>query len=162
MNTRLPEYQICRRSDHQKINQSIILTDLEAKIFVFKSPPQKQSWKAHQGGQFCLKDQTSTCLRSKVTNRAIIAFNLAPKWQRAANGGFCKFGSFQPYLTHRQLDWSTMLFIESPFLGYPTCPLFAHLVWWSTALWTARTTRRRRPGRSLTLGYITSVGNFFK
>ena len=39
-----------------------------------------------------------------------------------------------------------MMFIKSPFLGYP---------WWSTALWTARTTRRRRPGRSLTLGIYT-------
>ena len=61
----------------------------------------------------------------------------------------------------KQLDWSAMMFIKSPFLRYPTCLIFAHVVWWSTALWTARTTRRRRPGRSLTLGYITSVGNFF-
>ena len=29
--------------------------------------------------------------------------HLAPKWQQAANGGFCKFISFQTYLTHRQL-----------------------------------------------------------
>ena len=137
-----------------------MITDLEPKIFVSKSPPQKQSWKAHKVGKFCQKDQTSTCLRSKVTNRAIIAFNLAPKWQRAANGGFCKFGSFQLYLTHRQLDWSTKKFIESHFLGYPTCLLFAHVVWWSTALWTARSTRRKRPGRSLTVG-ITSVEIFF-
>ena len=40
-------------------------------------------------------------------------------------------------LTHRQLDWSTMMFIESPFLGYPTCLIFDHVVWWSTVLWTA-------------------------
>ena len=36
-------------------------------------------------------------------------------------GGFCKFGSFQPYQAHRQLDGSALMFIESPFLGYPTC-----------------------------------------
>ena len=29
--------------------------------------------------------------------------HLAPKWLQAANGGFCKFISFQTYLTHRQL-----------------------------------------------------------
>ena len=39
------------------------------------------------------------------------------------------------------------MFFESPFHGYPTCLIFAHVVSWSTALWTARTTRRRRPGR---------------
>ena len=42
-----------------------------------------------------------------------------------------------------------MMFIESPFLGYPTCLLFAHVAWGWTALWTARTTRRIRPGRWL-------------
>ena len=55
-------------------------------------------------------------------------------------------------------DWSTLFSIENPFLGYPTCLLSALVVWWSTSLWTARTTRRRRPGRSLALGCITSVG----
>ena len=53
------------------------------------------------------------------------------------------------------------MFFESPFHGYPTCLIFAHVVSWSTALWTARTTRRRRPGRYLTLECITSVENFF-
>ena len=57
-------------------------------------------------------------------------------------------------------DMSIFLFTESTFLGYPTCLLSAHVVWWSTALWRARTTRRRRPGRSLTWGYITSGWNF--
>ena len=33
-----------------------------------------------------------------------------------------------------QQDWSTLKLIESSFLGYPTSLLFAHLVWWSTAL----------------------------
>ena len=32
--------------------------------------------------------------------------------------------------------------------------------WWSTTLWTARTTWRRRPGRSLKSGFITSLGFF--
>ena len=76
-------------------------------------------------------------------------------------GGFCKFGSFQPYLTHTQLDWSIMMFIESHFYGYPTCLVFAHVVWWLRALWTARTTRRTRPGSLLTWGCITSVEIFF-
>ena len=37
------------------------------------------------------------------------------------------------------------MLIESPIFGYPTCLLSAHTFWWSTALWTARTTKRRRP-----------------
>ena len=53
-----------------------------------------------------------------------------------------------------------MMFIGSPFLGYPTCLFFAHVVWWSTAVWTATTTRWRRPERSLTMGCITSVEIF--
>ena len=28
----------------------------------------------------------------------------------------------------RQLDWSSMMFIESHFYGYPTCLVFAHVV----------------------------------
>ena len=50
---------------------------------------------------------------------------------------FANLALFHTYLTHRQLDWSTMMFIESPFLGYPTCLIFDHVVWWSTVLWTA-------------------------
>ena len=88
-------------------------------------------------------------------------FQLAPKWPKVAVSGFCKFGSFQPNLTLRQLDWSTMMFIESPFIWYPTCLIFALVVWWSMTSCTARKTSRRRPGRRLTLGYITSVDVFF-
>ena len=51
------------------------------------------------------------------------ALLLAPKWQKAANGGFDKFGSFQPYLTQRQLDWATMMFNETP-LAYFLLMLF--------------------------------------
>ena len=29
----------------------------------------------------------------------------------------------------RDNDWSTLFFIESPFLGYPTCLLFDHMIW---------------------------------
>ena len=133
---------------------------LEPKISFFKCWPQRQSCRAHKIGQFCHQNQCSICLGSKVRDHAMTALLLAPKWQKAANGGFGKFGSFQPYLTHRQLDWATMMFNETPFLGYPTCLLFAHVVWWWTALWTARTTRRRRPGRSLAVGCITSVEIF--
>ena len=89
------------------------------------------------------------------------AFQLAPKWQKGANGGFCKFGSFQPNLTHRQLDWSSMMFIESHFYGYPTCLVFAHVVWWLRALWTARTPMRTGPGSLLTWGCIISAEIFF-
>ena len=39
------------------------------------------------------------------------------------------------------------LFMDSPLDQY-----FAHEVLWWTAQWAARTTRRRRPGRSLTVG----------
>ena len=90
----------------------------------------------------------------------IIIYIIALKWQKAANGGFLEFGSFQPYLDYRQLEWSTLRLIECLFLGYPTCVYFAHVVWWLRALWMARTTRRRRPGKSLTLGCIISVGTF--
>ena len=37
-----------------------------------------------------------------------------------------------------------------------------HVVSWSTALWRARTTGKRRPGRLLILGCIPSVDIFFK
>ena len=48
------------------------------------------------------------------------------------------------------------MLLENLFIEYPTCLLFAHVVWWWTALWTAGTTRRRRPGRSLIFVCITS------
>ena len=125
-----------------------IIDGREPKLFDFKSSSQQQCCKAHKIGQLYHQDQAST-------------FQLALKWQKGANGGFCKFGPFQPYLTHRQLDWSSMMFIESHFYGYPTCLVFAHVVWWLRALWTARTTRRTRPGSLLTWGCITSVEIFF-
>ena len=81
----------------------------------------------------------------------------------AANGGFCKFGSFQPYLTHRQVDWSTMMLIESPFLGHPTYLHFSHVVWWSTPLWTARTTKeeKSREVDDIILIFTTNFYNHF-
>ena len=100
----------------------------QPKIFVFKSSTQQQSCKAHEIGQFCHQDHPSICLCSKVRDRAMTAFQLAPKWWKAAKGRFCKFGSFPPHLTHRQLDWSTKMFFESPFHGYPTCLIFAQMV----------------------------------
>ena len=39
----------------------------------------------------------------------------------------------------------------------PVWPHLVHVSWWSTAMWTATTTRRRRPGRWLTIGCITLV-----
>ena len=82
--------------------------------------------KAHKIDQLCHQDQASTCLCSKVRDRAMTAFQLTPKWQKGANGGFCKFGPSQPYLTlPRHLDWSTKMFIESHFRRYPTCIIFA-------------------------------------
>ena len=50
---------------------------------------------------------------------------------------------------------------SSPFQRYPTCLISVRACCWSTVLWTARRTWRRRPGRSLTLGCINSVGIFF-
>ena len=105
-----------------------IIDGREPKLFDFKSSSQQQSWSAHKIGQLCHQDQPSTCLCSKVRDRATTAFPLAPKWQKGAKAGFCKFGSFQPYLTHRHLDWITMMFIESHFLRYPTCLIFAQVV----------------------------------
>ena len=52
----------------------------------------------------------------------------------------------------------TLMLSENLSIGYHTCLLFAHVGWWSTALWTARTTWTRRLGRSLTLWCITLVG----
>ena len=127
-----------------------IFAGVDPKLFIFKSSTQQQSWRAYKIGQFCHQGWPSICLCSKVRDRARTAFELAPKWEKAANRRFCKFDSIQPYPTQRQLNWSTLMFIKSSFLGYPTCLLFGHVVWWSTSLWTARTTRRRRPGRELT------------
>ena len=98
-----------------------IIDGREPKLFDFKSSSQQQCCKAHKIGQLYHQDQAST-------------FQLALKWQKGANGGFCKFGPFQPYLTHRQLDWSSMMFIESHFYGYLTYLVFAHVVWWLRAL----------------------------
>ena len=50
---------------------------------------------------------------------------------------------------------------SSPFQRYPTCLISVRACCWSTVLWTARSIWRRRPGRSLTLGCINSVGIFF-
>ena len=135
---------------------------LEPKLFEIKSSTQQQSCKAHKIGQFCHQGWPFICLCSKVRDRARTAFKLAPKWEKAANRRFCKFDSIQPYPTQRQLNWSTLMFIKSSFLGYPTCLLSALVVWWSTTPWTARTTRRRRPGRLLALGCISYFSwNFF-
>ena len=43
------------------------------------------------------------CFLDTITSPYKKWSHLAPKWQQAANGGFCKFISFQTYLTHRQL-----------------------------------------------------------
>ena len=48
------------------------------------------------------------------------------------------------------------------FSGISHLLTFSHVSWWSTALRTAKTTRRRRPSRSLKLGCSTSVGIFFQ
>ena len=133
------------------------MAGLEPKPFILKSSTQQQSYRAHTIGQFCHQDRPSICLCSKVRDCVMTAFQLVPKWPKVAVSGFCKFGSFQPYLTHRQLDWSTLMLIESPILGYPTCLLSAHAFLWSTALWTARITRRRRQGRSLTLMKLSKI-----
>ena len=52
----------------------------QPEIFVFKSSTQQQSCKAHEIGQFCHQDHPSICLGSKVRDRAMTAFQLAPKW----------------------------------------------------------------------------------
>ena len=138
-----------------------MIAGLEPKLFILKSSTQQQSYRAHTKGQFCHQDRPSICLCSKVRDCIMTTFQLAPKSPKVAVSGFCKFGSFQPNLTLRQLDWSTMMFIEGPFIWYPTCLIFALVVWWSMTSCTARKTLRRRPGRRLILGYITSVDVFF-
>ena len=78
----------------------------EPKIFVFKSSHQKQCRKAHNIGHFCQKDQTSISLRSKVRNRAKLTFQLAPKWQKVANGWILQIWLFStlpsPQTTRRE------------------------------------------------------------
>ena len=112
-----------QNSPFRRISCIFIIAGLEPKLLVFMSSHQKQILKALKVDQFYQQEQTSICLSSNVTNRTIIAFQRVPKWQKAAKSGFCKFGSFQPCPTHRQLDWNTMMFIESPFLWHPTCLL---------------------------------------
>ena len=100
-----------------------MIAGLEPKLFILKSSTQQQSYRAHTIGQFCHQDRPSICLCSKVRDCVMTAFQLAPKWSKVAVIGCCKFGSFQPNLTHRKPEWSNMMFIESPFRGYPTCLL---------------------------------------
>ena len=49
-------------------------------LFVFQPLAQQEKCKAHKIGQFCHQDQPSICLCSKVRDRAMTAFQLAPKW----------------------------------------------------------------------------------
>ena len=49
-------------------------------LFVFQPLAQQENCKAHKIGQFCHQDQPSICLCSKVRDRAMTAFRLAPKW----------------------------------------------------------------------------------
>ena len=51
-----------------------------AQTIFFKPSTQQQSCQAHKIGQFCHQHQPSICLCSKVRDRAITAFQLAPKW----------------------------------------------------------------------------------
>ena len=76
-----------------------MIAGLEPKLFILKSSTQQQSYRAHTIGQFCHQDRPSICLCSKVRDRVITAFQLAPKWSKVAVGGFCKFGPFPPHLT---------------------------------------------------------------
>ena len=46
----------------------------QPEIFVFKSSSQKQNCRAHKKGQLFHQDQPSTCLCSKVRDRAMTAF----------------------------------------------------------------------------------------
>ena len=85
----------------RRIFYIFINTGLEPKIFVFKSSTQQQSCRAHKMGPFCHQGWPSICIWSKVRDRAMTAFQLAPKWSKVAKGGF---GSCQQYLTHRKLD----------------------------------------------------------
>ena len=62
-----------------------IIAGLEPKLFVFKSLTQQQSCKANKIGQFCHQDRPSICLCSKVGDRVITAFQLAPKWSKVAD-----------------------------------------------------------------------------
>ena len=95
-------------------------------------------WSAEDETREKKKEESCDCCRQNHNRNPM----RIPHEQRRA--------AFPLHLTHRHLDWSTKMFFESPFHGYPTCLIFAHVVLWSTALWTARTTRRRRPGRYLT------------
>ena len=117
-----------------EISYIFILAGLEPKLIVFQSGTQQQSCRARKIGVICHQDRPSICICSKARDRTMTALQLAPEWWRAANGGFLRVWQFQSYPIHRELDWSTLMFIESPFLGYLTCLYLTHVVWWSTAL----------------------------
>ena len=103
---------------------------------------------------------------------------ISPKkscWENLAGQLMIWVLKFWPYLcpdlptstphSSDQRQWSlaceTLILIEIAFLRYPTCPLFVHVAWCSTALWRARTTGRTTPRRWLTLGSVTSSGIVF-
>ena len=123
---------------------------LEPKLFEIKSSTQQQSCKAHKIGQFCHQDQPYICLCLKVREGTMSPFQLAPKWY--IEGSQWRILHILVFST---LPNPPTTRLESPILGYHTrlhenCLYFHIESWWSKALWSARTTRRRRPERLLT------------
>ena len=82
--------------------------------------------------------------------------NKEEKTREVANTRMYHFGRNFLQLGHDMLWW---LWLTWKFFLYfhPIWPHLVHVGWWSTAMWTATTTRRRRPGRWLTIGCITLV-----
>ena len=86
----------------------------------------------------------------------------ALKWYKVAClADFDSLALLNPTYVLHTTGLEYLISIESPFLEYPTFLILADVVWWSTALWTARTAWRRKPGWLLTLRCITLVEFFF-
>ena len=105
---------------------------LEPKVCIFSIWLQKPSCRAQEICQLCQRDECFICFCLKVMNRA--------RMQHA---------------DILVVDMRVFLYFQHVW------PHLVHVSWWSTRPWTARTTWRKRPRRSLILGCITSVRIFF-
>ena len=78
--------QKCRNSSFSAflvMSQSLVWSTKY--VFVFKFSSQQQCCRAYKIGQLCHQNQSSICLDSKVRDRTLIVFKLAPNLLNALN-----------------------------------------------------------------------------
>ena len=129
----------------RKIFYIFLIACLEPKIFIYRSSSKEQSCRAHKIGQiltpisllylFLFKSYrlrknslSASSERVKGTQRRILQIWL---FSTQPNPQTSRLGYFD--VVWKSFSWIPLL-------------IFSHVVWWSMALWTARITRRRRPG----------------